>query len=124
MLTLLALVAPHHLYGQTPSPDYDHQLHDHGFTEAPTPQTPEPQAGMTGMMTQMKAAGLRLDGLVKKMNAATGAAKTEAMAELLTALVEQHRMACEGMMADKAPMMNMMGGRGGRVEGAPVAPPK
>jgi hypothetical protein len=73
---------------------------------------------MMSMMNRMKATGPELDALVKKMNAASGSAKTDAMAELLTALVNDRRNTCEPMMADMAammnmmPMMNTMGGRG------------
>ena len=67
------------------------------------------------MMAQMKASGARIDTLVKKMNAATGDAKTEAIAELLTALVEDRRHH-ESMMANMSGMMSMMHG-GGVVQG-------
>lgn len=50
----------------------------------------------------------KLDELTKKMNLAEGAAKTEAMAELLTALA-QDRRACESMMARVMKMMDMVG---------------
>jgi hypothetical protein len=51
----------------------------------------------------------KLDELVKKMNSAEGAAKTEAMAELLTALAQERR-ACEPMMTSMMKMMDMMRG--------------
>ena len=63
------------------------------------------------MMAQMKASGARIETLVKKMNAATGDAKTEAIAELLTALVEDRRLH-ESMMANMSGMMSMMHGGG------------
>lgn len=74
---------------------------------APAPQqTPAPQAkGMAGM----KEAGARLEALVAKMNAAQGQAKVDAMAELLTALVQQHQ-AMHGGMGD---MMSKMKSRDG-----------
>ena len=43
------------------------------------------------------------------MKAANGAAKTEAMAELLTALVEDRKNTCEPMMAHMMSMMNNNG---------------
>ena len=46
------------------------------------------------------------------MNAAEGAAKTEAMVELLTALVQNHRTMCGPMMANMMSMMDMMGKMG------------
>ena len=54
-------------------------------------------------------AAARLDELVAKMNAAQGQAKVDAMAELLTALVQQHQ-AMHGGMGD---MMSKMKSKGG-----------
>ena len=56
----------------------------------------------------MMAADPKLDELAKKMNAAKGGAKIDAMAELLTALVENRRTMCGPMMADMMTMMGMM----------------
>ena len=61
------------------------------------------------MMAAMKAADAKLDDLVQKMNAAKGEKKTEAMAALLTALVQEHRMMSDSMMANMMKMMDMMG---------------
>ena len=100
-------------------------------TPAPTPRataappaTAMPQANMTEMMARMKAADPKLDALVKKMNGATGAAKTDAMAELLTAVVEDRRNGCEPMMANMMSMMNMMGNRGTQTGTTPPTPSK
>jgi hypothetical protein len=60
--------------------------------------------------------------LVKKMNEAKGSAKTDAIAELLTALVEDRRNTCEPMMTNMMSMMNMMGGSHG--ETGPTTPKK
>ena len=54
----------------------------------------------------MADADAKLDALVAKMNAATGAPKVDAIAELLTALVQQHKSMRERMMAD--PVMMQM----------------
>jgi hypothetical protein len=78
---------------------------------------------MMSMMGRMKAADPKLDDLVKKMNAAKGTAKTDAIAELLTALVEDRRSGCEPMMANMMSMMNMMSGSGHDAS-APTAPKK
>ena len=51
----------------------------------------------------------QLDELLKKMNAAQGTAKTDAMAELLNVLVENHRTMCGPMMADMMSKMSMTG---------------
>ena len=62
------------------------------------------------MMQRMASSHAKLDALVAKMNAAKGAAKTEAMAELLTALVRDQREMCEPMMTKMTSMMEMMAG--------------
>jgi hypothetical protein len=83
-----------------------------------SPAGPSAQANMTEMMKRhqqmmadMKAADLKLDELVKSMNAATGEAKTIAIAQLLTEMVRQHQAMHEhmGTMMDQ---QMMMGGRG------------
>jgi hypothetical protein len=53
------------------------------------------------------------------MNAAKGAAKTDAIAEVLTALVQEHQ-SCEPMMANMMKMMQGMGGHPG--SGMPMQP--
>jgi hypothetical protein len=72
----------------------------------PDKATPAPQAkGMAGMKgMDMAASSAKLDALVTKMNAAQGAAKVDAIAELLTALVQQHQ-AMHGNMGE---MMSKM----------------
>ena len=57
------------------------------------------------MMAEMKATDARLDALVAKMNAATGDAKVQALAELVTAMVQQHKDMQGRMMS----MMRMRG---------------
>jgi hypothetical protein len=64
---------------------------------------------MMKMMSDMKARDARIEALVQKMNSTKGAEKTEAMAELLTALVEERQAMRSSMMG----MMNMMGPMGG-----------
>lgn len=61
------------------------------------------------MMAQMKAAGAKLDALVKEMNAARGNAKVDATAAVVTELVQQHRSMHEHM---EQMHQQMMGGRG------------
>ena len=74
-------------------------------TQAPQPR-PTPQAkGMAGM----KEAGARLEELVAKMNAAQGQAKVDAIAELLTALVQQHQTMHGGMDQMMSKMKNKDG---------------
>jgi hypothetical protein len=50
------------------------------------------------MMSDMKAADQRLDGLVAKMNAATGQAKTDATAAAVTEIVAQRKSMHDMMM--------------------------
>jgi hypothetical protein len=85
--------------------------HDHfPNVTAPNADTGQPTQGK--MTMSMMASDAKLDELVKKMNAAEGAAKTEAMAELLTALVQNHRTMCGPMMANMMSMMGKMGKMG------------
>jgi hypothetical protein len=88
------------------------QQHEEHHPEAPPsaaiPATPD--GNMMSMMSRMKASDAKLDGLVKKMNAASGPANVDAIAELLTALVDERRMAMEPMMSNMMNMMNTMGG--------------
>src|SRR5689334_4108431 len=65
------------------------------------------QMNMMKMMEQMKAADAKLDELVARMNSSTGTAKTDAMAELLTTLVQQHHMMRESMGTGMMMRMNM-----------------
>lgn len=84
--------------------------HPPGTAATPDAAKAGPPANM--MMGRMMAADARLDELVKQMNDAKGQAKVDAIAAVITALLEQHR-AMRGMMADGMPMMrgnpNMMG---------------
>jgi hypothetical protein len=79
------------------------QNEHHPQTVAAQPSTTEPASpgAMHGkMMTErMIAADAKLQDLVKKMNEATGPRKTDAIAAVVTELIEQHR-AMRGMMAD------------------------
>ena len=90
------------------------QEHQHPATEAVTPSSgmaAKDQAMMAErekMMTAMKAADQRLDGLVARMNAASGAEKTAATATLVTAIVAERRTMREGMMKMQDGMMSHM----------------
>jgi hypothetical protein len=63
------------------------------------PASPDSMHGRM-MADHMKAADAKLQDLVKKMHEATGPAKTDAIAAVVTELVEQHR-AMRGMMAGR-----------------------
>jgi endonuclease V-like protein UPF0215 family len=84
-----------------------------------SPPSTETAASKPGnmMMGNMMASDAKLEELVKKMNDATGQAKTEAIAEVVTALVQQHR-AMHGMMAGMTP------GKMGGMHGTPAQPGK
>ena len=73
------------------------------------PAAPSGMHDMSAMMTRMHANDARLEQLVTKMRAATGAARTDAMAELLTALVEDRKHGCEPMMAHMLSTMHTHG---------------
>jgi uncharacterized protein (DUF2342 family) len=117
------VVGPAPLYAQGPEAQDHKQHHPEAVAQqqaVPARPADQPRADSTGMMARMKATGEKLDALVKKMNAAQGTAKTDAIAELLTALVEERRSMCEPMMS----MMSMMGGAGGHGEATTVPPHK
>jgi hypothetical protein len=99
-ITAVFLAASATVSAQQPAAPADHSAH---HPEATTEATAPPAGRMMDsmkMMDQMKQATARLNALVTKMNAATGAAKTDAIAELLTAIVSD-RQSCETMMAEK-----------------------
>src|SRR5437667_10202667 len=98
---------PAHLHAQQPADTQEHAQHHPDATEPPAATVAAPQADMMSMMARMKATDSKLDALMKKMNAAKGSAKTDAITELLTALVEDRRTTCEPMMANMMSMMNM-----------------
>ena len=114
------ITAPALLHGsQAPAAEQ----HDQHHSEAATPPAQgdgDQRDGMMAMMTRMKATELKLDELVKKMNAAKGAEKVDAIAELLTTMVQDHRAMRESMMANMPGMTNMMGGMRGRGDTAPA----
>jgi hypothetical protein len=122
------IAAPAHLHGEQAA---DVQQHDHHRPDTAASQpspTPAPQSGtmgnmanMANMMSRMRANDAKLDQLVKTMQTAQGPAKTDAIAALLTALVEDRKNNCEPMMANMMSMMNMMGGAG-QTPGAPATP--
>ncbi len=115
------VLAPAYVHGQQAPADQNHDQH-HPEATTPAAQTPAPpaspanmqgmQSNMMGNMNRMKADDAKLDDLVKKMNAATGQAKVDAMAAVLTALVEDRHLAMEPMMSNMMAMMNMMSGGG------------
>jgi hypothetical protein len=117
------LSAPAHLHGQQTSATQEHEQHHPGPAAEQPPSTGDQHANMMNMMARMKAADQKIDGLVKKMNAARGSAKTDAIAELLTALVAD-RTECESMMANMMSMKTMMGGHCGHDQAAPTNPQK
>lgn len=111
LLTVFTSATAHsHAQGrQEPPAAQDHDQHHPATGEQPVqPAEPLP-TDMMRRMEAMKAADQKFDQLVKKMNAATGAAKTDVIAELLTALVQEHRAMHDSMMSNMSSMMNMMG---------------
>jgi len=93
LVTALTIV-PAHGWQVSPEEHAAHHPAAQADKVAPTPHPAlERQAkampGMKGM--DMKAADAKLDELVAKMNAAQDQAKVDAIAELLTALVQHHQ---------------------------------
>lgn len=100
LVTAMVTIAPAHAWQVSPEEHAKHHPTAKADQAAPAPKaTPAPQAkGMAGMKEKgMMAPSARLDELVVKMNAAQGQAKVDAMAELLTALVQQHHAMHGGM---------------------------
>ena len=95
LMAVAATSVPAHGWQASPDEHAKHHPAAPAGQAAPAPQaTPAPRTtGMAGM----KDAGARLDELVAKMNAAQGQAKVDAIAELLTALVQQHQSMHGGM---------------------------
>jgi Spy/CpxP family protein refolding chaperone len=60
------------------------------------------------MMAKMEAMDARLDDLVKRMNAATGSKKPDAVAAVINELVAQRKQMREQMMAMQPEMMKHM----------------
>lgn len=122
MAVFAALVAvPAHVHGtQAAAPVDQHADHHPGQPDAPATATvPTPPANM---MSSMTASNAKLDELVKKMNAAKGSAKTDAIVELLTTIVQEHHTMQASMMTNMSMMSNMMimmGGRGGAASTMP-----
>jgi hypothetical protein len=93
------------VYGLPQTSASQHEQHHATTPETPAAATPAgPQANMAAMM----AADARLDELVAKMNAAKGDAKVDAIAELLTAVVQYHHMMRGSMMANMSSKMDTM----------------
>ena len=88
----------------------DHSAH-HPDAEPAQAATPadSTMAGMRGkMMADMKAQDAKLDALAATMKAAKGDAKTAAIEELLTAMLQQHKSMRDGMMQMQSEMMMQM----------------
>lgn len=88
--------------------------HQHPATETATPppdMAAKCQAMMADqekMMAEMKAADLRLDGLVAQMNTATGQPKVDATAAVVSEMIAQRKTMRDGMMKMQPGMMAHM----------------
>jgi hypothetical protein len=92
-----------------PAQPQEHQMHHPA--PAPDAKADDAQAkGMPMMMADMAAMDARLEALVVQMNAATGDAKVNAIAETVTALVREHKAMRDGMMRMHGQMMDGMQG--------------
>jgi hypothetical protein len=110
LFAAFAVSAPAHLHGQQPS-QAEHEQHHPGTADQPAQAPPDQQASMMKMMATMHANDQKLDDLVKTMKTAKGNAKVDAIAELLTTLVQDRRTMHESM-SNMSMMMNMMGSMG------------
>jgi hypothetical protein len=108
LLVAASMSAPAHLHGQQPTSAQDHEQHHPITTPQSTPAAVDQRATMMSMMATMRATDQKLDDLVKKMNAAQGNAKVDAIAELLTNLVQDRKTMHESM-SNMSIMMNMTG---------------
>lgn len=88
----------------------DHQAHHPTATEQAEMQKQEAQTMQMHqkMMADMKAVDEKLNALVMKMNAATGEAKVNATAEVVTAVVQQRAAMRDAMMQMQGQMMGHM----------------
>jgi hypothetical protein len=98
------LLAPRVALAQANDSQHQHPAEQSAASDAGTHAAHE---HMMRMMSEMKAADAKLDTLVQAMNAATGAGKTDAIAAVVAALVEQ-RQSMHGSMAAMMQMMGMM----------------
>jgi hypothetical protein len=133
-----AAAVPPGLTAQQPADAAQHEQHHPGATVPPaaaaeaaqaatTPQMRGPMMqrdmkDMSEMMARMHANDAKIDQLVKKMQSATGAAKTDAIAELLTTLVEERRTVHGPMMSHMMSMMGNMPGARGTQPGTSTTP--
>jgi hypothetical protein len=81
-----------------------------GHAHAMGPGTGMSGGGCAGMMAKMDSSNARIASLTEAMNKATGSKKTEAMAAVINAMV-QDRLAMQAMMHQMH--SQMMGGMGG-----------
>jgi hypothetical protein len=104
---LISGLAP--LHGQQAPNAQEHEQHPLDTAEPPAQTAAGKQPDMARMMAMMRANDQKLDALVKKMNAAQGTAKVDAMAELLMALVHDRRTMHESIMSNMSTMMDKKG---------------
>src|SRR5580765_1807376 len=100
---LIALTQPAHAQSAAAAPVARPQQ-DHQAMQMP-------MMDMQQKMAEMKAMDARLDALVTKMNAAKGTLKVDAIAELLTTMVQTHKAMHEEMMQMHDQMMMQMHGQ-------------
>ena len=115
-VAVVGLLAGTVRFGAVPVAARPQDAHDHAAPPAARPAAQAPGQAAPGMMkmheqmmADMKTDASRLDALVKEMNAASGPAKTDAIAAVVTELVRQHgamqahmRGMHETMMGDHA----------------------
>ena len=104
-IAVLAVVSVVAMFVTRPAPLHGEQAPDakqheqHHPTAEPPAQAATGQPDMARMMSAMNANDEKLGELVKKMNAANGTAKVDAITDLLTALVQERRTMHQSMMS-------------------------
>jgi hypothetical protein len=101
-------VSPSYAQAPAPAPAPAAQHQDHQPTPASAAQGHDMMAMHKKMMGDMTAMDTRLDELVARMNSATGVARTDAIAEVVTAMVQQHKAMRTHMAEMHDHMMQMM----------------
>jgi hypothetical protein len=86
----------------------DHRAHHPEAEQSPKPAPSVIPAMHDKMMADMQAGDARIESLLAKMKGAKGNAKVDVIAELLTAMAEQHKTMRDGMMQMQGNMMMQM----------------
>lgn len=104
----ILMQAPAHASHATQAPQHQHQQETAKPTADMSAKCKAMMADHERMMADVKAADQRLDELAVKMTAASGQAKVDATAAVVTEMVDQRKTMREGMMRMHQGMMSHM----------------